>query len=652
MLKLTALSIAIALSCSVLAQKNKNKDPNLPAFGNVDKSDLEMKQCAFDEKAEGMVLLDDGVLQSNGLDLQFNRRVRIKVFNNKGVDLANIHLSYLSDKNDQEITGIEAQTYNLDGSGAVTVSKVDKKLVYEKKLNKKYSEKVFTFPDVKPGSVIEYRYKHRGVGLVDWYFQRSIPVKYSHFVIDLPSELEIAAIPFCAHEMQRDRRTDATNTISTYSMTNIPALRDEPYVINEDYYRDRLETKLAAYTVNGMRKNRVANWIEVIKALMEDDDFGVQLKKNIPRTADLDQKLKTITSPYEKMKTIYKYVQENMQWNEYTGIWALEGVKSAWKDKKGTVGEINLILVNLLKDADLNAHPVLVSTHDNGIVNEADAGTYDWPGYHQFDKVMAYVTIDNKNYVLDATEKTTPVHLIPSDVLMTEGLVIEKIDTYEWGWKQLWSDDMKARNTIILKGDIDESGNMKCSASVTSFDYARQNREAIIKKGKDKYIENYITTSNPSIAVQNVSFENTESDSLPLVQKVEFTQPLGSTGDYNYFSVNMLTGLEKNPFVADQRYSDIFFGYNQSIDIVGNFQIPNGYEFSELPKNLKMIMPDTSISISRISQITNGNLLQTRVRIDFAKPIYPADQYDQLHEFFQRLFDILNEQFVYGKKKK
>ncbi|MGZ3937332.1 MAG: DUF3857 domain-containing protein [Flavisolibacter sp.] len=652
MRKLTAVAIAIALSFPSIAQKNKNKDPNLPAFGTVDKSDLEMKQCDFDDKAEAMVLIDDGVLAWGGSDLEFKRRVRIKVFNNKGVDWADIHLRYKSEKNDEDITGIEAETYNLDANGAVTVSKVDKKLIYEKKINKKYSEKVFTFPDVKPGSVIEYKFKHRGVGLVDWYFQRSIPVKYSHFVIDFPSELEIAVVPFCAHDLQSDKKQDATNTISTYSMANVPALRDEPYIINEDFYRDRLETKLAAYTINGMRKSRIVSWVDVIKALMEDEDFGVQLKKNIPRTADLDAKLKTISSPYEKMKTIYKYVQDNMQWNEYLGIWASDGVKSAWKDKKGTVGEINLILVNLLRDADLNAHPLLVSTHDNGIVNTLDAGTYESPGYRQFDKVMAYVTIDDKHYVLDATEKTTPVHLIPPDVLLTQGLVIEKIDTYDWGWKELWNDNILAKNTIILKGVIDENGSMKGSASITSFDYARQNREAVVKKGKDKYIENYVKASNPTMAVQDVSFDNTESDSLPLVQKIEFTEPLASTGDYNYFSVNMLTGLEKNPFVADQRSSDVFFGYNQSFDIIGNFQVPEGYEFSELPKNIKMIMPDTSISISRISQVTNGNLLQTRVRIDFTRPYYPADQYEQLHEFYQRLFDILNEQFVYGKKKK
>ena len=648
--KLTVLVITLTLSLSVIAQKNKNKDPNLPVFGSVEKADLEMKKCAFDEKAEAMVLVDEGFLQEGGTEVEFKRRVRIKIFNDKGLDQANIHLRYRSERNEQSIAGIEAQTYNLDANGNVVITKVDKKLIYEKKINKKYSEKVFTFPDVKAGSIIEYKFKHTGVGLLDWYFQRSIPVKYSHFVIDLPAELEIAVIPFTNHQYESDRQLKGNNSVATYSMSDVPALRDEPFIINEDFYRDRLETKVVAYPINGLRRSRIANWVEVIKFLMEDEDFGVQLKRNIPRTADLDEKLKTITSPYEKMKTIYKYVQDNMQWNEYYGIWALDGVRSAWKDKKGTVGEINLILVNLLKDADLDAHAVLVSTHDNGVVNTVDAGTYESPGFLQFDKVMAYVTIDKKSYVLDATEKNVPAHLIPPDVLMTQGLVIEKVDTYEWGWKELWREDLAARNLTAIKGTIDASGTMTGSAQISSFDYARQNRLDYVKKGKEKYIENYVTASNPSISVQNVKFENSESDSLPLIQQIDFTQPLTSTGDFTYFSVNMLTGLEKNPFVADERLSDIFFGCNQSYTIVGNFKIPDGYEFSGLPKNMKMIMPDTSITISRVSQVTN-NTLELRIQLDFKKPVFAAEQYPYLHEFYQRLFDLLNEQYVYGKKK-
>jgi hypothetical protein len=427
MKKLLLISTILFLTISLMAQKGKKNDSDIPAFGKVDKADLQMKQCDFDDKAEAMVLLDDGQLDYIiGSGIELKRRIRIKILSDKGLDWANVHLSYRSEKNAQDITNLEAQTYNLDGSGNIVVTKVEKKLIYEKKLNKKYTEKTFTFPEVKVGSVIEYKFKHSGIGLIDWYFQRSIPAKFSRFIIDFPEEIVVYTAPFCSRQYEQKRDQQSRRVVQTYSMSNVPAFRDEPYIINEDYYRDRLETKVTAYEISGRRENRVVNWVQVIKHLMEDEDFGIQLKKNIPRTAELDEKLKNITAPYQRMKTIYKYVQDNMQWNEYMGIWALDGVKAAWKDKKGTVGEINLILVNLLKDAGLDAHPVLVSTHDNGVVNTGDAGTYEYPGFYQFDKVMAYVKIGDKTYVMDATEKETPVHLIPPDVLMTEGLVIEK----------------------------------------------------------------------------------------------------------------------------------------------------------------------------------------------------------------------------------
>ena len=101
------------------------------------------------------------------------------------------------------------------------------------------------------------------------------------------------------------------------------------------------------------RRNLLRSWPGIIKQLMEDEDFGVQLRRNIPRTSDLDAMLAPVKDPYQKMVIIHDYVRKNMQWNDTYSIWALDGVKTAWKDKKGTVGEINLILVNLLKDAYL-----------------------------------------------------------------------------------------------------------------------------------------------------------------------------------------------------------------------------------------------------------------------------------------------------------
>jgi hypothetical protein len=251
--------------------------------------------------------------------------------------------------------------------------------------------------------------------------------------------------------------------------------------------------------------------------------------------------------------------------------------------------------------------------------------------------------------VLDATQKNTPVHLIPAEILMTQGLVIEKIDTYEWGWKTLWKDEAVAKNTVVVNAAIDAAGKMEGQADIISYDYARLARIGTVKKGKEKYIAKYITEPNAALQVDEVSFGNVESDSLPLLQKIKFNQSLNSVGDYKYFSLNLLSGLEVNPFVADNRASDVFFGYNQKVELLGNFVLPEGFKFDELPKNMRMIMPDTSITISRLSQVYD-NRLQTKVVVEFKKPVFEVGEYEYLQEFYQRLFEILNEQFVVRKK--
>ena len=651
MKKLLHLFAGIIISLSIYGQKNKNKDSNIPAFGKVEKADLEMKECDFDKNAEAMVLFDKGELDyilGSGIDLE--RHIRIKILNDKGKDKADIHIPYISWLNEEDVKDISAQVYNLDQSGNIVVTKLDKKQIYEKKINKRLAEKVFTFPEVKPGSIIEYKYKHTNIGMIKWYFQQSIPIKYSEFTFNYPNEVDISFIPKCYLTYDQKTENSNTRTVRFFSMSNVPALRDEPFILNEDDYLQKIESKTIARLTDGQMQSIVVNWPQVIRFLMQDDDFGVQIKKEIPRTSDLDAKLKNVSDPYLKMKIIYEYVRTNMEWNGYPGIWALDGVKTAWKDKKGTSGEINLILINLLKDAGLKARPILVSTHDNGLVNTADPGTTRNPGFNQFNKVLAWVTIGDKTYVLDGTNKETPVNLIPPDVIDTEGLVIEKIETFEWGWKALWKDNLQYKNMVLLKAEVSGDGKLNGDASISSYDYARLKKITTARKGKKEFIEEYFSSSNPGITIDSVNLENIDSDSLPLVQKVHFKEQLSASGDYQYFSVNLFTGLEKNPFVADERISDVFFGFLQDHSIIGSITIPDGYEFDELPKNIRMIMPDTSIIMTRTSGVVNDNILSFRIILEFKKPYYSAEEYDGFKEFYKKLFDLLNEQFVIKKK--
>jgi hypothetical protein len=500
--------------------------------------------------------------------------------------------------------------------------------------------------EVRAGSVIEYKYTdivYTPV-LSDWVFQRSIPVKLSRYRIDFPREIEVYASPLCSLPFDKKEESKANRDIQIFTMKNIPALRDEAYITCDDDYLQRLQVRLLAVNPpNAPRRSLVKNWKEVIQALMEDEDFGVQLKRNIPRTADLDERLKGVSDPYTKMTIIHKYVRDKMKWNGEESIWANAGVRNAWKDQTGTTGEINMILVNLLRDAGLNAKPLLVSTRDNGRVNVAVAEA------QQFNKVVAHVTIGENVYVLDATDKYTPSKLIPHDVMYSEGLLINKIETFEWRWTVLWDEKQMFRDIVVFQANIGDEGVMKGEVSVSSYDYSRVRRMPYAVKGEKEFREKFFTSNVPGLQVNDMSLENLDADTLPLVQKMKFTMPVNFSGNHKYFNVNLFTGLEKNPFVADRRFSDVFFGANQSLMLVANFNIPEGYVFEELPKSIRMIMPDTSIAITR-RIAAEKNQLTTRIILEFKRPFFTVEEYPDFQEFYKKLFDLLNEPIAIRKE--
>ena len=75
---------------------------------------------------------------------------------------------------------------------------------------------------------------------------------------------------------------------------------------------------------------------------------------------------------------------------------------------------------------------------------------------------------------------------------------------------------------------------------------------------------------------------------------------------------------------------------------------PEGYSMEGMPKNMRMIMPDTSIIFSRQSVYSSG-ILNLLYKIEFRQPLFLKDDYPYFREFYKKLFDLLNEKFVYKK---
>src|SRR5882672_37844 len=110
-MRLSVLILFLFYASSAFSQKADS----LPAFGKIDKADLLMSECTFDKNAEAVVLFDAEEvhfkLYNFDVYTEISRRIRIKILKNKGLDRANIKITYFSRGKIESINNINAQTY-------------------------------------------------------------------------------------------------------------------------------------------------------------------------------------------------------------------------------------------------------------------------------------------------------------------------------------------------------------------------------------------------------------------------------------------------------------------------------------------------------------------------------------------------------------
>jgi len=635
----------------------------LPAMGKVDKADLEMKDCDFDKGAVAVKLIDYGnVYYRRGkvgatlFNTVYERRVRIKILKEAGLSYADVSIPYFDQDNEEQIQKITAYTYNIDGSGNIKTTEVGKTSIYSKRINKMASRLIIAFPEAKVGSIIEYKYtmeRQKWYRMRDWYFQGRIPTRYSEYQLNIPSIYRFMVQPSVIDKL--DIKEDVTEdnialndgvyTVKVlrknYSMQNLKAIHDEPYMGAPGDYMQRLEFLLSQIDYgDGDVVDLTRKWSDVVAALLKDEDFGLQLEKKVPETDAIMNEVARLADKETKMRLIWNYVRRNMNWNEDESIYADEGVVKAWNKKTGNTADINLMLLNLLKQAGIDAYPILFSTRDNGLVNSFHCFVT------QFNTLMVYVPLGEKYFILDATDKNTGYRMIPEDVVNTKGLVIKGTDGE---WLDAIDDKHKYKVMAAANGVIDSNGVMKGSCLVNCDEYAKSERVALWAKDREKFKAAYFSKPDISIKIDELTVNNAGIDSLPLEQKLQFTYTLNSSGDYRYFTVNLFSDLETNPFIADERVSDIDYGYLQDYMIFGSYTIPDGYAFEPLPENIAMTTPDNGIQFNRYLQ-AEDNMLNVRMTVSFKRFFYTAQDYADFAAFYKKMLAKLNEQIVIKKK--
>jgi hypothetical protein len=330
-----------------------------------------------------------------------------------------------------------------------------------------------------------------------------------------------------------------------------------------------------------------------------------------------------------------------MTWSGYYSITAVDGVKSAWEKGTGTNGEINLIFVNLLKSVGMEAIPMLANERQRGKID------INYPFIDQFKQVVTLVKLPSKHMIIDASDKETPFDMVPLSLLNTYAYKVDKKDN---GLMIIEDDRMYNENRVIINGYITTDGILKGSTKIQSFDYARLARKEELKETNHaKFLQEYFMKDYQELTADSLVIENEEKDSLSLDQNFVFSQALNNSGDFILMDYQMFTGLHKNPFMNDMRFSDINFGSPQRYTVSMIISLPENYTIDALPKNSSMRTPDTAFMFQRTLMEQKG-VLTMQMHLDINRSYFERDEYPTLQAFYKKLFGLLTEQVVLKKK--
>ncbi len=641
---------SLFLHCSAVAQECSFK------YGNVTREELQMTSYAPDPDAEAVFLYDDFYLNydvGNKLVLELYRTVRIKVLKSEGVKWGDIEFYYYLDNNAQErISQLEGTSYNLV-NGKVVRTPLKKQLIFEEEVDKNTRRVKFSLPEVREGSVFEYRYLVRSefIGSIPTlYVQHEIPVMHSNVDVTIPWCFTFQA------EICGDIQLDVERMLAYGSSTgsskfrykatryvckteNVPALKEEPYVWCTDDHRSGLRFEINDLEYPGyLNKHFTTTWAEV-NDLLEHTNFGRFFKTQNPFTSEVAEIVARTDDRKQQLHEILKLVQSRVTWDGYYRLSPQRSPAKAAEEGRGDSGSINCILAAALRDAGFTPKALLLNPRSYGRLPE----TFATDNIRTF---VVMVTLGGESFYLDGTDPHTDVGTLPAELLVDRARIYG-IDNPSSGWIDL-TRQARSMSQTTIDARLSPEGELICTLQETSTKQAAYDTSLAYAQSESH--EQFIQSREQAadITISELSIEGVDTPETRLTQT--FRKMPATAGERIYLHPTVIPFLTENPFTARQRSMPVEFSYPKRIQITVNISLPEGYDVEEFPKPMRMTACRGGlIGALMLDFQEQERIIRCRFEFDRSRVRYTPDEYDALSSFYGFLADLCNSQIVIRK---
>ena len=520
--------------------------------------------------------------------------------------------------------------------------------------------KLFTFPEIEAGAVLEYRYEilsGRIVELRDWYFQDSIPVRLSELKVEIPSWFNYVYFFQGGGSIEQETADVNKNfdfhgnqvaklKTNYYRMTNVPALKEEPFITTMDDYRSRLTFQLQEiHYPGGLSRTYMSDWNSLAKQLMADEEFGLQLtkKKNFKILAASKAKeiINSDQSSKEKAVQLHRFLNNRMTWNKAYSVFSSEKLDDVFARKSGSAGQGNLMLLALLKQADIEAWPLLVSTRSNGRMVQL------YPVLDQFNHVMVYTELDGEPIIMDVGNRNRSINLPRVDALNETGWVVSEEDPR-------WIDIEPAVSREVVMADfkLDANGHLSGDFSNSYEGYSAVNKRSQIQgSDKNKALKNQWKITHPTIQIDSLSFAGlTDYDNaFELYTYCDIPGAARMEGNRLFFKPVLISGFDKNPLKKEKRTYPVNIPYPIKENYILNLAIPEGFVVEKLPDPIHLVLPNRGAQFHYLIK-QKGQVIHLISKINIQQLQYPSNEYGAIKSLLDMIVEKQLEEIVFRKR--
>ncbi|WP_347374280.1 hypothetical protein [Aequorivita sp. Q41] len=651
--KKTLFSIAFFVCLIAFSQNRETAE-----FGEPSQADFALKEYSKDPEAAGVVLFESGknyfALVENYVQLIKEVHVKIKVLDASKFDHATVTIPYYNPKGSGEnVAKIIAITHN-----GLVKNYIKDSDIFETDENPYWSLKKFTFPNIKDGSILEYTYRIESgyySNFGGWQFQGTLPKIYSEFHTELPGNYKYnrtlyGNLKLYLNEAKKTLAcfsiegfdVQAECEIATYAMKNVPAAKEEDFMLSSANYLAGMRYELIEYVDFNRSKHPFArSWKDIDAYYQYDKDLGRQLKYTSYFKDALPASLYAKPTDLEKAKAIYYYIQNQMAWNGKYRILSEVRVKEAFERKSGNSSEINLSLMNALEAAGMDPKILLISTRDYPMP------TLQYPVMSNFIYALVFLQIGNEKYFLDATDKHTPFGVVPFRDLCLQGRVLDfKKGSY---WEPI-TPIAKNMHYVNMQLVVDKAGYFSGKANEVATGYIAVNKRKENNNFTKEEIIKRKQSSNEIFEVSNLVIENEKDLEKPYKESYDISLHQQAVGDQLFvYPFLMQTFFSENPFKSNTRSYPIDFGF----PIINNYLISidtkDFYEIVNVPSNKLLKLPENDGELSVVYDVL-GNKVNIRLSVKLNNPNFAPEAYKALQEFFTELVKIQSEEPIELKK--